>query len=100
MKTLRLETRKWQEIVFSSLFSYGYRITPQSSRLNTKLPIAIVVYKCRKALQLVKAVVKHVFCSFRVIPPQQKSIFNLQVYVSISIKPFKFKQDYDIMLIC
>jgi len=35
-------------------------ITLQSSRLNTKVPIAIVAYDYRKALQLGKAVVKHV----------------------------------------
>jgi len=34
--------------------------TPQSSRLNTKVPIALVAYDYRKALQLGKAVVKHV----------------------------------------
>jgi len=35
-------------------------INPQSSRLNIKVPIAIIVYDYRKALQLGKAVVKHV----------------------------------------
>ena len=36
------------------------KITPQSSELNTKVPIAAVAYDYRKALQLRKAVVKHV----------------------------------------
>jgi len=35
-------------------------INPQSSRLNIKVPIAAVILKYRKALQLGKAVVKHV----------------------------------------
>jgi len=38
-------------------------ITLQISRLNTKVPIAIVAYDYRKALQLWKTVVKHVLIS-------------------------------------